>query len=97
MVTWDDHDSETLATEFTGSSLSSRCPWAGNVEAHLEENPHVRFFEGNRRGYVRCQIQPERWQTDFRVVSDPLEPEATSISTLASFVVEEGQAGVQEA
>jgi len=94
---FDDPDSETLATEFAGTSLSSRCPWAGEVEANLAENPHVRFFEGNRRGYVRCLVRPERWQTDFRVVSDPLEPESTSISTLASFVVEDGQPGVQEA
>ena len=67
------------------------------MEANLDENPHVRFFDGNRRGYVLCQVRPQLWQTDFRVVSDPLESEDTSIDTLASFVVEDGQAGAQEA
>ena len=94
---FDDPGSETLATEFAGTSLSSACPWASQVEANLDENPHVRFFDGNRRGYVLCQVRPQLWQTDFRVVSDPLEPENTSIDTLASFVVEDGQAGAQEA
>ena len=47
-------DSKTLATEFVGTSISSGCGWRDDVEAALTANPHVKFFNGDYRGYVRC-------------------------------------------
>ena len=89
-------DAEPVATEFIGTSVSSggdrniTTTFGGN-----ENNPHFRFFD-NHHGYVRCTLTPELWQADFRTVPTVLTPDAP-VSTLASFVVEQGHAGAQEA
>ncbi|ABA21870.1 Alkaline phosphatase [Trichormus variabilis ATCC 29413] len=90
--------SATVGTEFVGTSITSSFPTnsIAPVRAALSNNPHTKFFDGAYRGYVRCQLTRERWQTDYRVVSSILEENA-SISTLASFVVENGQPGAKTA
>jgi alkaline phosphatase D len=47
-----------------------------------------------KSGYVRCTLDHERWTTDLRMVSTVARPDA-DIETLASFVVLDGQPGVQ--
>ena len=86
--------SPTVATEFVGTSITSDFPTAAiaTVRAALPENPHTKFFDGQYRGYVRCNLTRNAWQSDFRIVSTILDPNA-SISTLASFVVENGRPG----
>ncbi|MEJ7871213.1 MAG: hypothetical protein WKF67_03055, partial [Rubrobacteraceae bacterium] len=54
----------------------------------LADNPHIKFFN-DRRGYVRCRLTPDSWQTDYRVLPYVSEPGAPVI-TRASFVVENG-------
>jgi alkaline phosphatase D len=90
--------SATVGTEFVGTSISSDFPaqFIAPVTAALPGNPHTKFFDGAFRGYVRCNLNGDRWQSDYRVVSTILEPDAP-ISTLASFVVENGQPGAQRA
>ncbi len=91
-------ESETVGVEFVGTSISSDFPaqFIAPVRAALPENPHVKFFDGAFRGYVVCDLDESRWQTDFRAVSTVRSPDA-GISTLASFVVEDGRPGVQAA
>jgi alkaline phosphatase D len=86
--------SATIGTEFVGTSITSDFPnqFIAPVQAALSNNPHTKFFDGAFRGYVRCQITPEQWQSDYRVVSSIVDPNA-SIRTLASFVVQDGQPG----
>lgn len=88
--------SATVGTEFVGTSISSDFPaqFIAPVTAALRDNPHTKFFDGAFRGYVRCNLTRDRWQSDYRVVSSILDPNA-SISTLASFVVQNGQPGAQ--
>lgn len=88
--------SRTVGTEFVGTSISSDFPaqFIAPVTAALADNPHTKFFDGAFRGYVRCNLTRDRWQTDYRVVSTILDPNAPT-STLASFVVENGQPGAQ--
>ena len=45
-------------TEFAGTSLSSRTGRTSQIQASLADNPHVKFFDGDHRGYVRCRIEP---------------------------------------
>lgn len=87
-----DPDSETLATEFVGTPISSACTWGPQIEVALPGNPHVRFFDGKLHGYVRCTLDRQLWRSDFRVV-DSLEKREAPIRTLTSFVVENGRAG----
>jgi alkaline phosphatase D len=95
---FDDPDSPSVGTEFVGTSISSggdgadMTPRGGRM---LTENPHVRFFN-EQRGYVRCQVTPETWQSDFQVMEYVSRPGA-SIRTRASFVVENGHPGAVRA
>ncbi|MBD2018867.1 alkaline phosphatase D family protein, partial [Leptolyngbya sp. FACHB-36] len=91
-------DSQTLGTEFVATSITSDFPtqFIEPVTLALSNNPHTKFFDGAFRGYVRCTLSRDRWQSDYRVVSTITEPEAT-IRTLASFVVEDGKPGAQRA
>ena len=93
-----EHDTPIIATEFMGTSISS----AGDGGEKLEEgdeimsrNPHVQFLNGER-GYVRCTVTPESWQSDFRVV-DYISRPGAPVKTRASFVVESGEPGAKQA
>jgi alkaline phosphatase D len=86
----------TVATEFVTTSVTSLGARYDFFAAALPDNPHVRFFESRERGYIRCALTPERWQTDLRVVSDVRDRHATA-RTLASFVVEDGRPGAVRA
>lgn len=55
---FNDPAAATVATEFVGTSISSGCGWRDDVEAALAANPHVHFFDGTYRGYVRCEVTP---------------------------------------
>ena len=93
-VDFDDPRAPVVASEFVGTSISSAGVPYERFAAFLPENPHVKFFESRRRGYVRCELTPERWTSDLRVVETVRTPDST-VSTLASFVVEDGRPGPQ--
>ncbi len=91
-------DSPVVATEFVGTSITSGGDGADvrpTTASVLSENPHIKFFNG-QRGYVRCSVTPQSWQTDFRVVENVSKTDG-AISTRASFVVENGKAGAVRA
>ncbi|WP_414753383.1 alkaline phosphatase D family protein [Anabaena sp. CCY 9910] len=92
-------NSPTVATEFVTPSISSNGdrnvygPYYGPM---IPENPHIKFFDGDRRGYFRVNLNYDRWQTDLRIVTTVSRPDAP-VYTFASFVVENGRPGVQSA
>ena len=94
----DDRQAEApvVATEFVGTSISS----GGNgsarpkgLEQLLSDNPCLQFHN-TERGYVRCTVTPQRWQSDYVAVEDVLQ-EGGQIVTRASFQVEAGKAGAE--
>jgi alkaline phosphatase D len=91
-------ETPTIATEFVGTSITSggdgseRWPQLTNYETAA---PNMKFHH-NRRGYVRCEITPDRWTTDYRAVPFVTRPGA-DVSTVARYVVEEGRAGAVKA
>jgi alkaline phosphatase D len=89
-------DSATIATEFVGTSISSHGPPHDVFVKCLPDNPHVRFFESRMRGYSCIDVTAKEMTTRFRAVSDVTRPDAT-ISTLKTYVVEDGKPGAQEA
>lgn len=89
---FDDPASATVATEFVGTSISSGCGWRDDVEAALGANPHVRFFDGTYRGYVRCEVTPDSWRSDYRVVSSATDPTGPA-ATLSAWRVLDGRPG----
>jgi alkaline phosphatase D len=89
-------NSPVVATEFVGTSISSGGDGSDvrpNTATVLSENPHIKFFNA-QRGYVRCSVTPDRWQTDFRVLASVSKPDEP-ITTRASFVVENGKPGAK--
>jgi len=94
---FDDPSSPVVATEFVGTSISSNGdgeiygPYYGPM---IPFNPHIRFFDGGRRGYIRCSVERSRLRADLRVVSTVSRPDAPE-STFASFIVEDGRPGAQ--
>jgi alkaline phosphatase D len=94
----DRHDDQPIvATEFVGTSISSGSNKKNRREIEIlkSQNPCVQFFNA-QRGYVRCTITPEHWQTDFRVVDDVTQ-RGGAIETTASYVVEAGTPGAKPA
>ena len=61
----------------------------------MTNNPHVRFYNG-QRGYVTATVTPRLWTTEYRIVPNVTQP-GGGVETAATFVVEDGRAGAQEA
>lgn len=93
-----DQDSQKVATEFVGTSISS----GGNgedqpssLDALISKNPFVKFHN-RQRGYIRCTVTPETWTSDYMVVDQVLKPGGTT-SVRKSFVVESGDPSIHTA
>jgi alkaline phosphatase D len=92
------HGSPVVATEFVGTSISS----GGNGQQAAADltrlqaaNPGVRFHN-RERGYVRCEVTPAAWRSDYVVVDDVTKPGGKAL-TRAAFVVEAGTPGAKPA
>lgn len=93
---YDDPASETFGAEFVATSITSGGDGADTSpgqEAVVAENPHIKFFNG-QRGYVLCTLTSEQWRADYRVVPFVSRPGAP-VYTRASFVTEAGNPGLQ--
>jgi alkaline phosphatase D len=82
-----------VATELVTTSISSVGPPQSSFDRWLAENPNVRLARGDRRGYLRVTIEPERLGADLVAVDD-VEREDSPTHVLASFDVESGKPGV---
>ncbi|EGF93706.1 alkaline phosphatase D [Asticcacaulis biprosthecium C19] len=66
-----DARSKRIGHEFAGTSIASHCPWARDMVEALPHNPHVRYYNGDKRGYVRHVVTAKDWSAHYRVVADP--------------------------
>jgi alkaline phosphatase D len=62
------------------------------VELILQENPHVRFANGARRGYTTIELTPSRCIARIRTVGSVTERDS-DVRTFASYAVEEARPG----
>jgi alkaline phosphatase D len=96
---FDAPESPVVATELVGTSVTTNGdgivygPYYGPMVQH---NPHIRFFDGDRRGYQRHTLTHDTWRTDL-VMVDRVGTPTSPASTLRSFVVEAGRPGAQPA
>jgi len=93
-VNFDDENSPTVATEFVGTAITSGGDGAekrADTDGVLADNPFVKFYNAER-GYVRCELTPEQWTTDFRVVPVVSKPQSPCL-TRATFSVQSGRPG----
>lgn len=91
---FDAEKSPVVATEFVGTSVSSKAGF--DFSGVLADNPHMRYFNRDYRGYTSMQLTATHIHTRFQAISDPHDLHATT-QTLKEFVVENGQPGVQPA
>jgi alkaline phosphatase D len=89
---FDDPASPVVATEFCGSSISSRSIEQSRLDAALPWNPHIRYGRSDQRGYMRFALQRDLLQAQIMVVEN-IEDPASVVRTAARFVVEAGRPG----
>jgi alkaline phosphatase D len=87
-------DNPVIATEFCGTSVTSSSRPQARTERYLADNPHLRYGRSDRRGFVMMEVTPARSVAKFLGLDDVTAADS-GISTLASFVVEDGKPGAQ--
>jgi alkaline phosphatase D len=93
---FDRPDQPLVAAEFVGTSISSGGDGSEEwprIAAVRDENPQM-LWQNNRRGYMRCTISADSWQTDYRTVPFVSRPGAP-VETASSWTVAHGRAGIQ--
>lgn len=92
-------ESPIVGSEFAGTSISS----GGSTpevqrsrEADVARQPHLKWFEGTKRGYVSCTLDRKAWRSDFLQVAD-VKKQDSPVTIGATWVVEDGKPGVQRA
>lgn len=86
-------EGDPIATEFVTTSISS----SGNGQdqradgrRYLADNAFLKFNNA-QRGYVVCDVTPERWQTEFKVL-DKVSERGGILTTRARLAVASGDA-----
>ncbi|VVE28860.1 alkaline phosphatase D family protein [Pandoraea commovens] len=84
-------------TELVGTSISAQWPEPLDkpMAQGLPLNPHVNYYESQRRGYMRCTVTRDSLLTDLRTIDFTDKPGGT-VRTSKRFVVENGKTGAQE-
>ena len=93
---FDDPAAAALATEIVGTSISSPSWSQAAADRIMGHNPHIQFAKSDQRGYTVLEVDGPRATAHLRVIDDARTPQST-LSTAASFVVEQGRPGVRRA
>ncbi len=93
---FDELGGRSVGVEFVATSISSggdgrEAP--DTLDQLLAENPFVKFHN-TERGYLRCEVTPREWRTDYRTVPFVSRPGAP-LQTRATFVVQAGTSTLQ--
>jgi len=92
-------ESPIVGSEFAGTAISSG---GMTIEAQqsrqqdVARQPHLKWFEAMKRGYVSCTLDARQWRSDFLQVAD-VKKQDSAVAIGASWIVEDGKAGVQRA
>ncbi len=89
---FDRDKSPTIASEFCGTSITSRSIAQARIDAAVKHNPHVHLGRGDKRGAIVLDITDRRLHAHLLAVDD-VQRVDSAVSTLASFVVEADKPG----
>ncbi|WP_374274072.1 alkaline phosphatase [Brevundimonas sp.] len=87
-----------VASEFVATSISSSADGQdqrADGRRYLEDNPFLKFNNA-QRGYVVCDVTPEVWRTEFKVL-DKVSDKDGALSTRATYAIQSGDARVMAA
>jgi alkaline phosphatase D len=90
---FNDPKSPVVATEFVGSSITSQGIAVKTVEGWRTDNPHIRYLDSARRGYLVMELDGKRCAGRMRTVNE--KNADSGVRTLASWTVEDGRPGAQ--
>jgi alkaline phosphatase D len=71
-----DTKSPRVGHNFCGTSISSHCPWSQAMTAAKDFNGHLDYYNGDNRGYLRCEVTAQNWRSEYRIVADPRDPKS---------------------
>ena len=92
-----DPTAPTIATEFVTPAITTGgdgTPYGPYYAPMIPFNPHIKYYEGDRRGYFTATVTPKRMRLDLRFVTSVENPNGGGY-TEASWVVKDGVPGAQ--
>jgi alkaline phosphatase D len=92
----DDPRSPVLASEFCGTSISSRGRAQRLLDLARDHNPHLLHARADQRGYVDFTVTPQLMQARLMTVTNPLHPDS-DVRPTERFVVDAARPGPQRA
>ena len=94
-----DPRARTVATEFVTPAITTggdSTPYGPYYAPMVPYNPHIKYYEGDRRGYFKATITPELMELDLGFMTSVEDADGTGY-TERSFVVENGVPGARPA
>jgi alkaline phosphatase D len=85
-----------MASAFVGGSISSLGANRADMDKLAAANPHLRFTEGEKRGYGRVDVTAKGCDVTFRAVENALVENSPAFD-LAKFHIEAGRPGMHKA
>jgi alkaline phosphatase D len=89
----------TIATEFVTPAITSggdATPYGPYYAPMVPYNPHIKFYEGDRRGYFKATLTPAWMRVDLRFVTSVEQPAGSGYAA-GSWLVQDGRPGAQRA
>jgi alkaline phosphatase D len=86
-----DPSAPTVATEFVTPAITTGGngrPYGEYYGAMVPYNPHVKYFEGDRRGFMKATVTKQQLQVELRFVTSVEDPAGTGY-TERTFYVED--------
>jgi alkaline phosphatase D len=90
-VDFNDPGSPVVATEFTGTSITSQGIPLKQIEVWRYENPHIRYANSLRRGYTTMEIGSRAALVRLKTVNEKVQDSPAQLA--AAWVVQDGRAG----
>jgi alkaline phosphatase D len=98
-VDFKDPSAPTVATEFVTPAITTGgddTPYGPYYAPMVPFNPHIKYYEGDRRGYFKATVTKKHLRMDLRFVTSVENPGGTGY-TERSWVVQDGEPGAQPA
>lgn len=92
-----DDAATTFGTEIVTTSLTSRCPpqLADPLRASVSHNPHVRFHDLARRGFVLHTVDQTQWRADLWFI-DAATASNSAARAATTIVISATKAGIAD-
>ena len=85
-----------VATEFCGTSITSRGTAQERITEALRHNPHIHYGRSDQRGYVQCRLDAQTLQAQLMALDDVTKPDS-AVQVAARFVVDAKEPGARPA